>query len=67
MRGGGIRRRRCPKIMRVPGRSRFLFRCHDATNQKLERERGKETRRKAPIQFSITKYRECKVRMHENA
>ena len=51
--------------------SRFTFRCHDATNvNKRERDRGRERERntqKAPNTINIKEYRECKVRMHENA
>jgi len=43
-----IRGRRCPRTKRVLGRSGFLFRCHDATNRKKEREGERETHRRAP-------------------
>ena len=32
-------RNRCPRMKRVPGRGRFTFRCHRATNKERERER----------------------------
>ena len=45
-RGGGIRRRRCPRTQRVLKRSRFMFKCHDTTNiNKRERERERERER----------------------
>ena len=46
IRGG--RRRRCPRTKRVPGRSKFWFRCHRAINEReREREREKGINRKA--------------------
>ena len=47
-RSGVKGRRRCPRMKRVLGWSGFLFMWHDATNQKKEREKEKESIRKAP-------------------
>ena len=52
MRGSGVRwrrRRRCPEMKRVPGRSRLMLKCRDATNVRgREREKERETIRKVP-------------------
>ena len=63
---GGRRRKRCPKTKRVPGWSRFAFRCHKATNErKRERERERETCRKALNNLVSNDRNKKMVRMHE--
>ena len=69
MRWSGVRRRRrsrCPKTKRVPGQNGFTFKCHDATNvRKRERERERQSKKHQTI--LISKDKNSKVRVHENA
>ena len=68
--GERIRRRRCLKTKRVPGRSRLTFWCHWRTNvdrRDREREREKKTIRKVPSNSNISEYSEKKECMHWNA
>ena len=61
MRGSRVRwrrRRRCPRTKRVLRRSRFTFRCHDATNARgREKEKERETIKKVPNKKYIKIYR----------
>ena len=73
VRGSGVkkrRRRRCPETKRVPGQNGFTFRCHDATNvRNKEKERERETIRKAPTRYNITNietWRYVCMKMHEH-
>ena len=53
--GSRVRRGGFPGTKRVLGRSRFSFRCHDATNRRKEREReGERDNKKSPKNFTIT-------------
>ena len=66
-RRSGVRgRSRCPRMKKVMGWNGFSFRCHDTTNQKKERGRKKD-KQKSTNPINISKYKEFKVRMHENA
>ena len=65
-RGSKVRKSGCLRTKKVPGRNRFLFRCHDVTNRKKERGRKKDKQKSTNI-INISKYKELKVRMHENA
>ena len=57
MRWSGVRwrrrRRRCLGMKRVLGWNGFTFRCHDTINVR-NRERGRETIRKALTRYNIT-------------
>ena len=64
MRRSGVKRSECLGTKRVLGWSIFLFRCHDATNQKKERG-GKKDTQKSTNTINISKYKELKVRIHE--
>ena len=55
-----------PRNERVPGWSGFTFRCHDATNVR-KRERGIERQSEKEQTVLISKDKNMKVRMHENA
>ena len=59
-------RNRCPRMKRVPGRSRFTFRCHRATNKERERERERVTRRKVPTQIKFNKIKKKIICMNEH-
>jgi len=61
MRRSRIRRRRCPEMKRVSGRSRLVLRCHAQTIRKKEKERHAEE-----YQSTIISNRKKRmVRMHE--
>ena len=58
VRGSGVKRGGCLRTKRVSRQSRLTFRCHDATNvNKRERDRERETRKKAPNIININEYR----------
>ena len=65
-RGNRVKRNGCPRMKRVPKHNRFSLRFHDTTNRKKERRRKKD-KQKSTNTINISKYKELKVCMHENA
>ena len=62
-----IRKGRGTGMKRIPGRSGFIFRCHDTTTVTNRKGREKKTIRKIPKQFTIIRICEKMYKCMENA